>query len=85
MKKVLSIALVFIFVFAFYALPEADAGAKVFKNCTEVHKYYKGGITKYSYVKNKGGKTYYKPYANKSLYLANSRLDRDKDLIACER
>ncbi|OKO87778.1 YhjA [Geobacillus proteiniphilus] len=36
-------------------------------------------------VKNKGGKTRYKPYVSKALYDANKRLDRDKDGIACER
>jgi len=36
-------------------------------------------------VKNKGGKTKYKPYVSKSLYDANTKLDRDKDYIACEK
>ena len=40
---------------------ETDAAAKKFKNCTELNKAYKGGIAKNSKVKNKGGKTKYKP------------------------
>ncbi len=38
-----------------------------------------------SKVKNKGGKTNYKPYVSSALYNANKDKDRDKDGIACER
>ncbi|MDR7240860.1 hypothetical protein J2Y02_005598, partial [Neobacillus drentensis] len=38
-----------------------------------------------SKVKNKGGKTKYKPYVSKALYDANKSRDRDHDFIACER
>ena len=65
----------------------AEAKDKVvtYKNCTELNKVYKGGVARSSSVKNKGGKTKYKPYVSKALYDANKKLDRDKDLIACER
>ncbi|QOV12711.1 excalibur calcium-binding domain-containing protein [Viridibacillus arvi] len=64
---------------------ETDASVKKFKNCTELNKAYKGGIAKNSKVKNKGGKTKYKPTVSAKLYAANESKDRDKDGIACER
>ncbi|MDQ1711611.1 MAG: hypothetical protein QOE45_1061 [Frankiaceae bacterium] len=60
----------------------AQAATK-YKNCTELHKKYKGGVAKPG-AKNKGGKTRYKPYYNAALYSTNKGLDRDKDGIACE-
>ena len=64
---------------------EAKAKVKTYKNCTELNKDYKGGVAKSSSVKNKGGKTKYKPHVAKDLYEANKKSDRDKDLIACEK
>ena len=64
---------------------DAAAKAKTYKNCTEINKVYKGGIARSSKVKNKGGKTKYKPFVSQALYDANKKSDRDKDLIACER
>lgn len=58
---------------------------KVYKNCKELNKDYKGGVAKSSSVKNKGGKTKHKPHVSKELYEANKKKDRDKDLIACEK
>jgi hypothetical protein len=59
---------------------------RTYKNCTELNKVYKGGVAKSSSVKNKGGKTKYKPTVYKKVYDLNyKRLDRDKDGIACER
>lgn len=63
----------------------AAAKATSYKNCTEMHKDYKGGVSLSSSTKNKGGKTKYKPYASKELYEANQKSDRDKDGIACEQ
>ena len=64
----------------------ADAASvKSYKNCTELNKSYQGGVAKDVKVKNKGGKTKYKPYILAALYNAHSKLDRDKDGIACER
>ncbi|WP_249435791.1 excalibur calcium-binding domain-containing protein [Paenibacillus sp. Marseille-Q4541] len=59
--------------------------AKKYKNCTELNKVYKGGVAKSSSVKNKGGKTKYKPHVSAALYKANSSKDRDNDGIACEK
>ncbi|MDM5197210.1 excalibur calcium-binding domain-containing protein [Fictibacillus enclensis] len=61
------------------------AKVKTYKNCTEMHKDYKGGVSRAKNVKNKGGKTKYKPHVSKALYDANKKSDRDKDLIACEQ
>lgn len=64
-----------------------DAKSKVreFSNCKEMNKVYKGGVARSASVRNKGGKTKYKPFVSKELYDANQKRDRDKDLIACER
>jgi len=64
---------------------EAKTKVKTYKNCKALNKDYKGGVARSKSVKNKGGKTKYKPYVSKALYDANKKLDRDKDKIACER
>jgi hypothetical protein len=63
----------------------AASKVKTYKNCTMLNKDYPGGVALSSSVKNKGGKTKYKPFVSKALYDANKRLDRDNDFIACER
>jgi len=90
LKKIMSIALSagVLVGFTFTAGDVAEAkttSAKTYKNCTELNKKYKGGVARSSSVKNKGGKTNYKPFVSKSVYEANSTKDRDKDGIACER
>jgi hypothetical protein len=64
---------------------EAKTKVKTYKNCKALNKDYKGGVARSAKVKNKGGKTKYKPYVSKALYDANKKSDRDKDYIACER
>ncbi|MDX8288992.1 excalibur calcium-binding domain-containing protein [Metabacillus indicus] len=66
-------------------MAEAKTKAKTYKNCTELNKDYKGGVAQSASVKNKGGKTKYKPHVSKDLYEANKKSDRDKDFIACEK
>jgi len=87
MKKVTTIVLSFglIVGFSFGFVNTADAQVKKYANCKELNKDYKGGVAKSSSVKNKGGKTNYKPHVSKDLYEANKGKDRDKDGIACER
>ncbi|MDI2588468.1 excalibur calcium-binding domain-containing protein [Psychrobacillus sp. NEAU-3TGS] len=87
MKRTLSIALATSLIFSGSAVSPtpADAAGKVFKNCTELNKAYKGGVAKAANVKNKGGKTKYAPFVSKEIYDANAKSDRDKDGIACER
>ncbi|QHW29929.1 excalibur calcium-binding domain-containing protein [Paenibacillus rhizovicinus] len=63
----------------------ASAAAKTYRNCTELNKDYKGGVARSASVKNKGGKTKYKPFVSQALYDANAKSDRDKDGIACEK
>lgn len=90
MKKVaaltLSAGLVFGFLFVSGNKAEgASVVVKTYKNCTELNKVYKGGVSRAANVVNKGGKTKYKPFAHKALYDKNKKSDRDKDGIACER
>ncbi len=61
------------------------ATAKKFQNCTELNKVYKGGVAKDAKVKNVGGKTKFAPTVSADLYKLNSKMDRDKDGIACEK
>jgi hypothetical protein len=63
---------------------EAQAAAKVFKNCTELNKVYPGGVALPGAV-NKGGASKLNPKYDKKLYEANKKSDRDKDGIACEK
>jgi hypothetical protein len=62
----------------------ANAAAKVFKNCTELNKVYPGGVALPGAV-NAGGTTKREPKYIKAVYLANIKSDRDKDGIACEK
>ncbi len=63
---------------------QSNAAAKKFKNCTELNKVYPGGVAKPGAV-NKGGATKIEPFIDAALYKANSKSDRDKDGIACEK
>jgi hypothetical protein len=57
-----------------------------YKNCTNVHVHYKGGIAKpHAVDKRASGHAKYKPFVNAALYAANAHSDRDKDGIACEQ
>ncbi|MGK4044352.1 excalibur calcium-binding domain-containing protein [Heyndrickxia oleronia] len=87
MKKLVSLALACILIFAFGLSDISKAKTQIisYKNCTELNKVYRGGVAQSASVKNKGGKTRYTPFVSKELYNKNTRLDRDKDLIACER
>jgi hypothetical protein len=82
MKKV---AIFTITMFASLSLmPNSDAAAKVFKNCTELNKIYPGGVALPGAM-NAGGATKKTPKYDKKLYQANIKSDRDKDGIACEK
>ena len=69
------------------AYQPAEANTKVvkYKNCTELNKVYKGGVSRSDSTVNKGGNTKHKPHVSQALYDANKHLDRDKDNIACEK
>jgi len=82
MKK---LAFVSIIVLAsFVLIPNSQAAAKAFKNCTELNKVYPGGVALPGAV-NSGGATKLTPMYDKKLYEANKKSDRDKDGIACEK
>ncbi|OAB44579.1 hypothetical protein PGLA_05750 [Paenibacillus glacialis] len=89
MKKIFVMFVSFVLILGFSSISTGVAEAKekvvTYKNCTELNKVYKGGVARSSSVKNKGGKTKYKPFVSEALYDANKKSDRDKDLIACER
>ena len=67
--------------------PEAVQGkvltVRTFANCTQMHLVFPGGVALPGSV-NSGGKTRYSPKYSRPLYRANSKMDRDKDGIACE-
>jgi hypothetical protein len=67
--------------------PEAAQGnvqtVRTFANCTQMHTVYRGGVALPGAV-NRGGKIRYSPKVSRNLYQANSKMDRDKDGIACE-
>ncbi|MEK3936782.1 excalibur calcium-binding domain-containing protein [Sporosarcina sp. FSL W7-1349] len=89
MKKVAALLLTLAIALSFsFSVTEVEAaGPKIvkFANCKELNKVYPGGVAKSASVKNKGGKTKYKPFVSEALYNANAKSDRDKDFIACER
>jgi len=89
MKRGKALFLSLIIVTGFMGSVQVEAATKVtlktYKNCTEINKVYPGGIARSTTVKNKGGATKFKPYANQKLYDLNKKSDRDKDLIACEK
>ena len=65
-------------------IPNSQAAATVFKNCTELNKVYPGGVALPGAM-NSGGATQLTPTYDKKLYEANKKSDRDKDGIACEK
>ncbi|PLS14809.1 hypothetical protein CVD28_26280 [Bacillus sp. M6-12] len=90
MKKFSAVVLTFVLILGvtFISIDKAEAAKTktvTYKNCTELNKVYKGGIARAAAVKNKGGKTKFKPFVSKALYDANKKSDRDNDLIACEK
>ena len=82
MKRLLVAAISIVLPLA--SMPNSQAAAKIFKNCTELNKVYPGGVALPGAI-NSGGGTKKSPKYNKALYLANKKSDRDKDGIACEK
>lgn len=62
---------------------------KSFANCTQLHGTYPGGVAKngvrFNKVSGKNRAFKVRPAFSTALYNANSKLDRDKDGIACEK
>jgi hypothetical protein len=66
--------------------PPATVATKTYKNCTELNKVYKGGVSRIgARDKRASGKAKYRPKISNALYAANKRMGRDKDGIACEK
>jgi hypothetical protein len=82
MKKIIIVGVCLGLIFGL--MPSSQAGAKVFKNCTELNKVYPGGVALPGAI-NSGGLTKKEPKYDKALYNANKKSDRDKDGIACEK
>ncbi|WP_153730424.1 excalibur calcium-binding domain-containing protein [Sporosarcina obsidiansis] len=87
MKKLLKPIIVSMLAVSLLGLPHqtTEAAPVKYKNCKELNKAYPGGVAMNANVKNKGGKTKYKPSVSPSVYNLHKGLDRDKDGIACER
>ena len=63
-----------------------SAQAATFKNCTEVNKLYKWGVSK-SLAAAMKQKNYpvNNPLVSASIYASLAKMDRDKDGTACEK
>lgn len=87
MRKLLMGLLAVSIAILMFAMPihSVNAAPAKFKNCTELNKKYPGGVAKDAKVKNVGGKTKYKPFVSAEIYKSHTKMDRDKDGIACER
>ena len=66
---------------------DAAPAAHHFRNCTDMHKTYKGGVARRGAHDHRtgGGHARYAPHVSTALYNANSSMDRDHDGIACEQ
>jgi hypothetical protein len=88
--KVKSLALVLAVAAAglFVAAPaNASSSARVFANCTAMHKVYKHGVGRTGakdHVASKKDKPVTNFHVSTSIYNANKKSDRDHDGIACE-
>ncbi|GKV65969.1 MULTISPECIES: excalibur calcium-binding domain-containing protein [Sporosarcina] len=87
MKKIIKSMTISAFAVTLLVAPiqSTEAATAKYKNCTELNKAYPGGVAMNAKVRNKGGKTKYKPTVSPSLYNLHIKMDRDKDGIACER
>lgn len=63
-----------------------SAAATKYKNCTVLHRqFYRYGVARSAAAAQKQVNTgHYKPRVSRSVYIANSSLDADKDGTACE-
>lgn len=63
-----------------------SAAPKTYANCTQLNRDYSGGVA----IDDATSRKYYEagwhyPAVGRALYLANKKLDRDKDGLVCER
>ena len=88
MKRFVVIGLTALLGLGAWGVSPAGAATRypTYKNCTEMHKRYKGGVARVgARDKRASGRARYKPYVNSGLYNANKKSDRDRDGIACEQ
>jgi hypothetical protein len=81
MKRVIAILLATLLL---GLVPAAQAEAKTFKNCTDLQKNYKYGVSLSGTMLNKGAGPIFTPKSNATVYRLNKRLDTDRDNIVCE-
>ncbi len=65
-------------------VPAAQAEAKTFKNCTDLRKTYKYGVSLNKSAVNRGAGPIFVPRVNAAVYRLNKKLDTDRDNIVCE-
>jgi hypothetical protein len=71
---------------AFIAVPTSSLGSpNVYKNCAALTKQYPNGVAQTAKFKNLGNGPIASPKVDAKVYLANKKLDVDKDGIACEK
>lgn len=63
----------------------ADAAAKTYRNCTALNKDYPHGVGKPGARDKTSGTPVRNFKVSTTLYNANTKSDRDKDKIACEK
>jgi hypothetical protein len=68
------------------AFSSAQTNQKTLSNCAEVNKQYPWGVAKtVSAAKKQKNYRLNNPYVSRSLYTTLIKMDRDKDLTACEK
>lgn len=65
--------------------PSAEAGPRVFKNCTELNRVYPHGVGRKGAKDRTSGRPVTTFKVDTAVYNANVRRDGDKDGIACEK
>lgn len=92
MKKFLITVLVLIATSLAGLSPAMAGESKKFKNCSALNKAYPGGVAKTGAIdmtKKKGkmvpAKPKKTPLIDDSIYGAHTKLDKDKDGVACEK
>ena len=62
----------------------AQAAPKAYKNCVELNKTYKYGVSAKAKPKNIGNQQIFTPAVNLAVFNKNKKLDTDRDSIVCE-
>jgi hypothetical protein len=87
-SKHFSISVVFVLVAAILASLTISSGAqaapKAYKNCAELNKTYKYGVSAKAKPKNVGAQAIFTPAVNLAVFNKNKKLDTDRDSIVCE-